>query len=178
MALFDIFRKSKQKEDRLKRPPKGAFKKSAFAKPARQSGGASAGKLAHSVEVSTDVKPARRSGGTVPDKSAGKPATAKIMTGKEKSSDLASIVFLSPHITEKTAIMAEGNNVYAFRVSPRVNKITAERAFRELYGFNPLKVRILNMPSKKRIVRGRVGMKSGFKKALIYLKKGDKIELA
>lgn len=162
MALFDIFRKSKQKEDRLKRPPKGALKKPVFAV-------ASASKPARSDKavVSAGAK-------ILTDKSPSK----KIAAGKEKSSDLASIVFLSPHITEKTATMADGNNVYAFRVNSRANKIIAEKAFRELYGFNPIKVRILNMPSKKRIVRGRVGTKSGFKKALIYLKKGDKIELA
>ena len=156
MALFDIFRKSKQKEDRLKRPPKGALKKPL------KSG---------EKNISAEVSPSKKI-------TASKPVSTKNVVGKEKSSDLASIVFLAPHITEKTAVMAEGNNVYAFRVNTRANKITTEKAFRELYGFNPLKVRILNMPSKKRIVRGRVGMKSGFKKALIYLRKGEKIELA
>lgn len=160
MALFGIFRKSKQKEDRLKRPPKGAFKKPLEDE---KKGAVKRKKDVKSREknISAEVSPSK-----------------KITAGKEKSSDLASIVFLAPHITEKTTITAEANNVYVFRVSPRVNKITVEKAFRELYGFNPLKVRILNMPSKKRIVRGRVGMKSGFKKALIYLKKGEKIELA
>jgi len=164
MALFDIFRKSKQKEDRLKRPPKGALKK-----PLED-------KKKGAVKRKKDVKSGEKN--ISAEVSPSKSVSIKNVVGKEKSSDLASIVFLAPHITEKTAVMAEGNNVYAFRVNTRANKITTEKAFRELYGFNPLKVRILNMPSKKRIVRGRVGMKSGFKKALIYLRKGEKIELA
>ena len=170
MALFDIFRKSKEKDDRLKRPPKGALKKPKKAEmisSAVQKKNVKSEEKKVSAEFSADAKP-------LADKSSSKKAVA----GKTKISDLASVVFLAPHITEKTAVMAESNNVYAFRVGPSVNKIIAGRAFRELYGFNPIKVRILNMPSKERIVRGRVGVKSGYKKALIYLKKGDKIELS
>ena len=43
-------------------------------------------------------------------------------------------------------------------------------------GFEPIKIRIINVPLKKRIVRGKVGIKSGYKKALVYLKESDKIE--
>lgn len=45
-----------------------------------------------------------------------------------------------------------------------------------MYGFKPVKIRIINTHSKKRVVRGKKGMKPGFKKALVYLKEGDKIE--
>jgi len=42
--------------------------------------------------------------------------------------------------------------------------------------FDPIKVRIVNLPSKKTLARGKVGRKPGVKKAYVYLKKGEKIE--
>jgi len=41
----------------------------------------------------------------------------------------------------------------------------------------PEKVRVAAIPAKKVFVRGKKGVKSGGKKAYVYLKKGDKIEL-
>jgi len=91
-------------------------------------------------------------------------------------SELGAMVILRPHVTEKTTY-ASDNNAYAFVVSSRANKILVKRAVRELYGFEPLKVRMQNMPSKPRRVRGIRGIKPGYKKAVVYLKEGDKIEL-
>ncbi len=100
--------------------------------------------------------------------------TAK-QPAKTAESALALKILLKPHITEQSNILAQ-KNIYTFRVSPSANKILIKQVIKEKYGLNPIKIRIINLPSKKRKVRGKTGIKSGFKKSLVYLKKGDKIE--
>lgn len=96
---------------------------------------------------------------------------------KEGKSEFASGVVLAPHITEKSANCSE-NGVYVFRVAPAANKIMIKRAIKELYGFTPLRIRTIKMPAKLRLVRGKTGVKPGYKKAAVYLKEGDKIDLS
>ena len=85
-------------------------------------------------------------------------------------------VLTRPHITEKASMHAE-NNVYVFEVSKRANKTLVKNAMKELYKVSPLKVNIVNSPSKNVASKGIKGVKSGKKKALVYLKKGDTIEI-
>lgn len=85
---------------------------------------------------------------------------------------------LRPRITEKSGIMGENLNIYTFEVSKNSTKHSVEKEIKTLYKVTPEKVRIINLPSKKVIVRGKKGTQSSIKKALVYLKKGDKIELA
>lgn len=92
-----------------------------------------------------------------------------------KESSIAPSVLVSPHITEKATVLA-GGGVYIFKISSRSNKIMVKQAIKELYGVSPEKVRIIQSPSKKRNYRGYVGERAGHKKAMVYLKKGDKIE--
>ena len=86
-------------------------------------------------------------------------------------------VLNSPRITEKAAILADKNNVYTFEVSKEATKDSVAASVKESYKVTPLKVRVVNLPARKVFRRGRVGTKSGVKKAYVYLKKGDKIEL-
>lgn len=95
---------------------------------------------------------------------------------REGQSELASLTILSPHITEKSSLLSEGG-VYVFRVAANANKSQVWRAVKELYGLNARKVGITNIPSKKKMHRNRVGWKSGYKKATVYLKKGEKIDI-
>lgn len=85
-------------------------------------------------------------------------------------------VLLRPRITEKASINAE-NNVYVFDIDSRANKIQVKRAIKNIYKVDAEKVNIITVPSKNVISRGRRGVKTGGKKALVHLKKGDKIEL-
>ena len=91
---------------------------------------------------------------------------------------ITSDVLLRPRITEKSGLMSEALNVYTFEVAKSATKHTVEKAVKALYKVTPTKVRIVNLPAKNVIVRGRRGTQSAVKKALIYLKKGDKIEFA
>jgi large subunit ribosomal protein L23 len=81
-----------------------------------------------------------------------------------------------PRITEKASFHAE-QNVYTFDVSSSANKTEIKKAIFQLYKVKPVKVNVLAVPEKKIFVRGKVGKKQGGKKALVYLKKGDKIEI-
>lgn len=78
-------------------------------------------------------------------------------------------------VTEKASLLS-GQNVYTFDVSKNFNKAEISQAVESIYKVRPVKVRMVTVPSKKIISRGRPGVKSGGKKALVYLKKGDKIE--
>ncbi|MFA6524502.1 MAG: 50S ribosomal protein L23 [Candidatus Paceibacterota bacterium] len=85
-------------------------------------------------------------------------------------------IIKKPRITEKASFSAE-QNVYTFDVSQSANKTEIKKAIFELYKVKPTKVNILMVPSKQIFSKGKKGVKSGGKKALVYLKKGDKIEI-
>ena len=84
-------------------------------------------------------------------------------------------ILIAPHVTEKATMRAEVS-VYVFNVDPAATKTLVEKAFQEKYKINPIKIRTVTIPAKNVFVRGKRGKKSGYKKAYIYLKKGEKIE--
>ena len=88
----------------------------------------------------------------------------------------SSNIILRPHITEKATLSAEGF-VYVFEIASRASKYNVARAITEQYKVTPLKIRTVTIPSKNTFVRGKRGVSSGYKKAYVYLKKGDKIDL-
>ena len=81
-----------------------------------------------------------------------------------------------PRITEKASFHAE-QNVYTFDVEKSANKTEIKKAIFQLYKVRPVKVNILMVPKKQVFVKGKKGTRGGGKKALVYLKKGDKIEI-
>jgi large subunit ribosomal protein L23 len=81
----------------------------------------------------------------------------------------------NPRITEKASYSVE-RDVYTFDVMPGANKTEIGKEIFALYKVKPVKINILAVPRKKIMSRGKEGMKGGGKKALVYLKKGDKIE--
>lgn len=85
-------------------------------------------------------------------------------------------VLIEPWITEATTLATELNK-YVFKVEKKSSKLQIRKAIEGLYKVKVLNVRTITIPSKIRI-RGRVkGVKAGFKKAIITLKKGDSIDL-
>jgi len=85
-------------------------------------------------------------------------------------------VLKQAHITEKATYLEEKDQ-YIFRVYPRANKVEIRKAVEHIYGVNVLNVRIINVPSKKRRMGRTQGRRSGYKKAIVKIKKGQKIEL-
>lgn len=86
-------------------------------------------------------------------------------------------VLLKPRITEKAALGADTSNVYVFNVEKFATKKSISASIRDTYKVTPVKVRVTAVPSRSVYVRGKYGIKSGGKKAYVYLKKGDKIEI-
>lgn len=82
---------------------------------------------------------------------------------------------IRPRITEKSGIMSESQNVYTFEVSKNSTKDSIAKEIKTLYKVTPTKIRVVNLPAKEVFVRGKKGTQSSVKKALIFLKKGDKI---
>jgi len=84
-------------------------------------------------------------------------------------------IIKKPRITEKASFRAE-QNVYTFDVENSANKTEIKKAILKLYKVKPVKINIINMARKGTLLRGRKVLKDGGKKALVYLKKEDKIE--
>ena len=96
------------------------------------------------------------------------------------------------HITEKTQVLTELQNSdsnpcaakcdapkYTFIVDTAATKPEIAAALTEIYkewGIKVTSVNTINMKAKKRRVRGRKGFRSSFKKAVVTMEKGDKIE--
>ena len=86
-------------------------------------------------------------------------------------------VLRGPRITEKAAIGADKHGVYVFEVEKSATKRSISDSVKESYNVTTVKVRVVNVKPRAVVVRGKRGTKTGFKKAYVTLKKGDKIEL-
>ena len=88
-------------------------------------------------------------------------------------------VLRRPRITEKAANMTV-QNVYTFDIDMRATKGQVMEAVKTLYKVTPRKVNVVNTPA----TRVRLKKKRGFgktpasRKAYVFLKKGDEIQLA
>ena len=96
------------------------------------------------------------------------------MKNTQEKNHILSII-KKPRITEKAGIKSESQNVYTFEVSKDANKKTIGEAVNLIYKVTPIKVNIVNLPAKNVTARGKKGVKQAVKKALVFLKKGDKI---
>ncbi len=86
-------------------------------------------------------------------------------------------IILGPRITEKAAYAAEAN-AYVFNIAMHANKIQVARAIKALYKVDPIKVTVSVKKPEMVSVRGRIGMTKSSKKATVFLKKGQTIEIA
>ena len=86
-----------------------------------------------------------------------------------------SFALKSPRVTEKASLLS-GSDIYTFNVPKDFNRIEIANAVEAIYKVKPVSVRIVAIPSKRITYRGKPGVKKGGKKALVQLKKGDKIE--
>ena len=85
-------------------------------------------------------------------------------------------ILLKPLVSEKTMIGASENK-YSFRVAPNANKHQIALAVKEMFKVDVIKVNIIKTKSIIKLVRGRTkGTDRGLKKAIVTIKKGQKIE--
>jgi large subunit ribosomal protein L23 len=89
-------------------------------------------------------------------------------------------IIKKPRITEKSTALSEKNNAYTFEVAPDANKIEIRHAVEDLFKVKVAKVHTVNVKGKPKLVRRR-GMNWGrtadWKKAIVTLKEGSKIDL-
>ena len=84
---------------------------------------------------------------------------------------------ISPNLTEKSTSLSEFNKV-VFKVNKMANKRLIKKSIEKIFKVNVIKINTINIKGKKKIVRNRKAYKSGYKKAIITLKKGQSIDLA
>ena len=82
-------------------------------------------------------------------------------------------------LTEKATLLAEKENKYVFRVRPHATKIQIKQAIEKLFKKTVVAVNTCNYAGKKKRERtASFGRQADWKKAIVTLKQGDKIELA
>jgi large subunit ribosomal protein L23 len=80
--------------------------------------------------------------------------------------------------TEKALQNQESLNRYMLRVAKAANKIEIKKAVEELFNVSVVSVNTQNYEGKKRVLRNRKVTKAqDWKRAIVTLKKGDKIDL-
>lgn len=108
-----------------------------------------------------------------PKKSEEKEVLPKVVL---KESKIAWRVLREPHITEKATSLTRLNQ-YIFRIQENASKDDVRHAIQEIYGVHVVKVRKIHIPKKKRRHGRHIGWKSGYTKAIVELRKGEKIEV-
>lgn len=155
MALLDIFKKRKEK------PSKD--------KPVRPANGVPGGKkkkkeTLKKAEIAKEEKVEKVSEALRP----------RIRRGKKLAQSYK--VLRIPHITEKATDLTKKNQ-YIFRVWPESNKIEIKKTIEDVYDVDVLSVKIINVHPKRRRLGRSVGWRKGYKKAIVKIKEGQKIEV-
>lgn len=85
-------------------------------------------------------------------------------------------ILVRPLVTEKTAALGQKGQ-YGFEVGARANKVEIRKAVKAVYGVEPVAVRVITVLGKP--VRSKTGMsrRASWRKAIVTLKKGDRIDL-
>ncbi len=148
MAFLDIFKKGKRSKQN--KAPKQSRKSAELAVEKK------AEKKVEAPEIKTEIKTVKPS--------------------REAKIGEAYRILKAPHISEKATDLNK-NNQYVFNVYPRSNKPEIKKAVEDVYGIDVVSVRIINIPQKSRRVGRTTGIKSGYKKAIVKIAAGQKIEV-
>ena len=104
------------------------------------------------------------------------PASARTSAGKAKNEKFSYEAVKKPHISEKASYLAEKDQ-YIFEISPNYNKNEIKKSVEGIYGVNVLSVNIIRIPAKKRRLGRTEGFRKAYKKAIVRIKEGQKIEI-
>ena len=83
---------------------------------------------------------------------------------------------LSPMVTEKSTNMSEQNKI-VFKVPTGANKVNLKKNIEKIFKVNVTKINIINKQNRTKVTKGKKVKVSGYKKAIITLKKGQSIDL-
>ena len=95
---------------------------------------------------------------------------------REKVIGEAYRILKTPQVTEKATDFVKKNQ-YVFKVYSRANKNEVKKAIESVYGVDVISVRIINVPAKRRRLGRQRGWRKGYKKAIVKIKEGQKIEV-
>tara|TARA_B100001123_G_C14344572_1_gene644548 strand:- start:116 stop:409 length:294 start_codon:yes stop_codon:yes gene_type:complete len=84
---------------------------------------------------------------------------------------------VSPNVTEKSTSLSEFNKV-VFKVDKGASKKSIKKSIEKIFKVNVIKINTINIKGKTKMIRNKKSFKSGYKKAIITLKKGQNIDLA
>lgn len=85
-------------------------------------------------------------------------------------------VVIAPVVSEKSYSLIEDNK-YSFRVHPRAHKTQIRQAVEELFDVKVVSVNVLKVQAKPKRRGWHRGTKPGWKKAIVELREGDRIEI-
>jgi len=85
-------------------------------------------------------------------------------------------IIIRPIISEKSTVAMEMNK-YVFEVPLKANKVMVKQAVKTIFKVQPVSVNVLVVRGRRRRVRLRVGRTAAWKKAIVTLKAGDKINV-
>jgi large subunit ribosomal protein L23 len=85
-------------------------------------------------------------------------------------------VLIAPVVSEKSYSLIEANK-YSFRVHPDAHRTQIRQAVEELFDVSVVRVNVLKVQSKPKRRGLTRGVKPGWKKAIVELREGDKIEI-
>ena len=83
---------------------------------------------------------------------------------------------ISPNVTEKSTSLSEYNKI-VFKVHKGASKNAIKKSIEKIFKVNVVKINTINLKGTTKIVRNKKAFKSGYKKAIITLKKGQNIDL-
>ena len=84
---------------------------------------------------------------------------------------------ISPNVTEKSTALSDFNKV-VFKVHKGASKKSIIKSIEKIFKVNVIKINTINIKGKNKLVRNKKSFKSGYKKAIVTLKKGQSIDLA
>ena len=83
---------------------------------------------------------------------------------------------ISPMVTEKSTNLSDQNKI-VFKVPFKANKKSLKSNIEKIFKVNVTKINIINKQNRTKLARGKKIKISGYKKAIITLKKGQSIDL-
>ena len=86
------------------------------------------------------------------------------------------LLIKNPIITEKVTMISQLGK-YAFRVAKQANKSEVKKAIEEIYKVKVVSVNVINAKPKKRRLGRTMGVRPGYKKAIVTLKEGQKLDI-
>ena len=86
-------------------------------------------------------------------------------------------VIKSAVITEKSTDVTDKQNAYTFKVATDANRIEIKSAIEEIFDVKVKKVNTLRQSGKRKRIGRSLGMTKGYKKAIVTLQPGHKIDV-